>query len=422
MQAFAIERATKGIAASKWRLTPHSSRFLPAPLRESACAKILWPSPCHYSTRHLSTSWHTKIRPRLQAASVRPRSRSFHSSSIHSLKARFSYGVAASYTAKDIRYDPDKDVFEFNPSNPIKQKNDKKSRPASGQDAFFVSQVGQSNDVAFGVADGVGGWMDSGVDPADFAHGFCDCMAYRANTYQPEGAKDGLTAKGLMQYGYDDLQSGKLVKAGGSTACVAIARGNGQLEVANLGDSGFVQIRLNAVHSYSEPQTHAFNTPYQMSIIPEQMKRRNQIFGGFQLCDLPKDANVTKHDLRHGDIVVLATDGVWDNLSSSDILKVVSQLMVGAKAWEHTTDGIRVSDQLSTFTLPDDPPPGAHKIPTLQNFIAMAIAGEAKAASVNMRRNGPFAKEVQKYYPEEYWAGGKVDDICVVVAIVVEDA
>jgi protein phosphatase PTC7 len=35
--------------------------------------------------------------------------------------------------------------------------------------------------------------------------------------------------------------------------------------------------------------------------------------------------------------------------------------------------------------------------------------------------DGPFAKEVQKYYPNEDWRGGKVDDICVVVAIVVEE-
>jgi protein phosphatase PTC7 len=46
----------------------------------------------------------------------------------------------------------------------------------------------------------------------------------------------------------------------------------------------------------------------------------------------------------------------------------------------------------------------------------------AKQASVNTKRDGPFAKEVKKYYPHEGWHGGKVDDICVVIAIVSEDA
>ncbi|KAI9746075.1 MAG: hypothetical protein M1818_000756 [Claussenomyces sp. TS43310] len=335
---------------------------------------------------------------------------------------KFSYGIAASFTAKDVRYNPEKDRFDFNPFDPIyKRRKDRRTRPASGQDAFFVSQIGDSNDVAFGVADGVGGWVDSGVDPADFAHGFCDHMAYRANKYETEGTKYGLTAKSLMQKGYDDIVAEKAVKAGGSTACVAIARDDGEVDVANLGDSGFVQLRLNAVHDYSEPQTHAFNTPYQLSIIPEAMKVRNAAFGGFQFCDYPKDASVTKHEVRHGDVLVFATDGVWDNLSSSDILRVVSRLMVGARAWEHTAAGIRVSDKLSAFTLPDEPQPGAKAIPTLQSFLAVGITGEAKAASINTKHDGPFAKEVQKYYPEESWKGGKIDDICVIVAIVVQD-
>jgi protein phosphatase PTC7 len=348
--------------------------------------------------------------------------RTFHNCPTLSSKAKFSYGIAASYTAKDVRYNPKKDTFDFNPLNPIYAKRkDKRTRPRSGQDAFFVSQIGQGEDVAFGVADGVGGWVDSGVDPADFSHGFCDYMAYTAYKYEANGKAPLLTAQSLMQKGYDDIVKDGTVKAGGSTACVGIARANGELEVANLGDSGFVQLRLNAVHNYSEPQTHAFNTPYQLSIIPEEMKARTAAFGGTQLEDLPKDASVTKHGLRHGDVLVFATDGVWDNLSSSDILRIVSRLMIGSSAWEHTNDGIKVSDRLGMFTLPDETPEGAQEIPSLQSFLAIGIAGEAKAASINTKHDGPFAKEVQRYYPEENWRGGKVDDICVVVAIVVEE-
>ncbi len=45
----------------------------------------------------------------------------------------------------------------------------------------------------------------------------------------------------------------------------------------------------------------------------------------------------------------------------------------------------------------------------------------ARAASINTSRDGPFAKEVKKYYPHETWHGGKIDDICVVVAVVQEE-
>lgn len=349
-------------------------------------------------------------------------SKSFHTSPTSRSISKFTYGIAASFTAKDRRYNPETNVFNFNPYNHIKaRRKDKKTRPDSGQDAFFVSRIGESSDVALGVADGVGGWIDSGVDPADFAHGFCDYMAHAAYTYQPERDVPPYNARSLMQRGYEDICRDESVLAGGSTACVGIAKGDGTLEVANLGDSGFVQLRLNAIHNYSEPQTHAFNTPYQLSIVPEKILKQAAAFGGTQLCDFPKDANVSLHSLRHGDVLVFASDGVWDNLSSQDILRIVSRLMVGARAWEHTEDGISVGRSLPHFILADDGKSGAEEIPSLQSFLAVGITGEAKAASINTKVDGPFAREVQKYYPNEHWRGGKVDDICVVVAIVVEE-
>jgi protein phosphatase PTC7 len=336
---------------------------------------------------------------------------------------RFTYGISASFNAKDRKYNPDVNVFNFNPYNFIQsaRRKDKSRRPASGQDAFFVSRIGESRDVALGVADGVGGWVDSGVDPADFAHGFCDYMAHAAYTYQVGGDTPPYNARSLMQKGFEDTCKDTTILAGGSTACVAIAKGDGTLEVANLGDSGFMQLRLNAIRDQSEPQTHAFNTPYQLSIIPQKMLDQEAVFGGTQLCDLPKDANLTHHSLRHGDVLVFASDGCWDNLSSQDMLRIVSRLMVNARAWKHTEDGIKVSNRLQALTEGDDGQNGGEEVPSLQTYLAVGITLEAKAASVNTHVDGPFAKEVQKYYPNEHWKGGKVDDICVVVAIVVEE-
>lgn len=113
-----------------------------------------------------------------------PLSKSFHTSPPSRSTSKFTYGIAALFTAKDRRYNPETNVFNFNPYNHIKaRRKDKRTRPDSGQDTFFISRVGESLDVTLGVVDGVGGWIDSGVDPADFAHGFCDYMAHAAYTY-----------------------------------------------------------------------------------------------------------------------------------------------------------------------------------------------------------------------------------------------
>lgn len=377
------------------------------------------------SCRHFSaiTPRTSRLERRPQLSHIRPLThvRLFQISHALSSNSKFTYGIAASFTAKDKKFNPSTNVFNFDPYAPIiKKRKDKRTRPASGQDAFFISRVGKSGDVAFGVADGVGGWADSGVDPADFSHQFCDYMAYAASTCPSEEARSALNARALMQKGYDSIVQDLSISAGGSTACVGIAKEDGSFEVANLGDSGFMQLRLNAIHNLSEPQTHAFNTPYQLSVIPKQMQALNAAFGGEQLHDMPKDASVTKHSLRHGDVIIFATDGVWDNLSSQDILKVVSRLMIGSGAWENTEDGIRVGERLFAFTRSSIPESNSRGVSSLQSFLSVGIAGEAKAASVNRKVDGPFAREVHKYFPEEDWRGGKVDDICVVVAVVVE--
>ncbi|KAI1265924.1 protein serine/threonine phosphatase 2C [Xylariaceae sp. FL1019] len=363
-----------------------------------------------------------RLSPRASSTSRAHHDRSFSCQTSLSQEAshpmrRFTYDVAASFSAKYKKFDPLTNVFHFNPYNRIQteKKRPKSKRPASGQDAFFISRVGDTNAVAFGIADGVGGWEESGVDPADFAHSFCDYMASAAYEHKAETREVPLSPRSLMQRGYDDVRKDASIYAGGSTASVAIASEDGKLEVANLGDSGFVQLRLNGVHTYSEPQTHAFNTPYQLSIVPASMLARAAAFGGAQLCDYPKDADVTQHNLQHGDILVFASDGVWDNLFNQDILRLASRLMTGIGAWKTSDDGIQVADNLRRFTQAVD---SAKRPVTLQSALAIEIVGAAKAASTNQRLDGPFAKEVQKYYPQENWHGGKVDDICVVVAVV----
>jgi protein phosphatase PTC7 len=262
--------------------------------------------------------------------------------------------------------------------------------------------------------------MDSGVDPADFSHAFCDYMAAAAGSATATATKGDtaarLTARQLMQKGYEAVYHDPTIKAGGSTAIVGLLTLNGMLEVANLGDSGFIMLRLNGVHAASEPQTHAFNTPYQLSVVPPSMLLRAAAFGGAQLMDQPRDAEVTRHRLRHGDVLVFASDGLWDNLFNQDVLRIVSRTMANAGAWATTDRGVQVAPDLRPYTKS-----GENKHATLQSTLATEIVGAAKAASVNAKLDGPFAKEVKKYYPNEVWHGGKEDDICVVVVLVSEE-
>lgn len=368
-----------------------------------------------------------------------------------------------SSSGKGRRFHPLKNAYNFDPSlsDAIGVSNDKnptirrKARPDSGEDAFFVSRVGshrqaqQSPDdagaVAFAVADGVGGWTESRVDPAEFSHGICGYMASTALGWDESAEK--LRPKQLLQSGYDQVVADPSIKAGGSTASVGVALPDGRVELANLGDSGSVLLRLAAVHTYSVPQTHGFNTPYQLSLIPPRMRAQASVFGGAYLEDFPRDASVTNIQMQHGDVLLLATDGVFDNLNNQDILKNVSTRMILTGAWTATPDyGISVSDNLRDLTVPgglasvlppsssgsaqlkqdgkdgEKDPASLEATYTLQSLLAASIASEAKVASVDLRRDGPFAKEAQRYYPGDYYRGGKVDDICALVVIAVDES
>lgn len=366
--------------------------------------------------------------------------RAFHTSSRYAKKAtdsaipHISLHIAAASSGKGRKYEAEKSTVDYKPTgdNALGLQSQgsvyerRRSRPDSGEDSYFVSSVGSdTTTVALGVCDGVGGWQEQGINPADFSHGLASYMANHALNWQADSnSQDNLHPKQLMHIGYDNTLKDDQIRAGGATACVAIADGNGRLKTANLGDSGFVHIRLGTVHHYSNAQTHAFNTPYQLSKTPPEILTQAAIFGGLPLNDSPDRADVSDNQLQHGDIVVFATDGVWDNLSSQDILTIVSQQMRDTKAWERTDKGLTVHDYLSSLV--QTPPTavqtnGESKKWSLQSVIASHIVGEAKIASMDRKRDGPFAKAVQREYPMDRWHGGKVDDITALVLIAVEN-
>lgn len=137
--------------------------------------------------------------------------------------------------------------------------------------------------------------------------------------------------------------------------------------------------------------------------------------------DLPKDADVTNHELEHGDVLVFATDGVWDNLSLQQLSMTISYYMVASKAWSIEKESFIVTKDSRVFANPfPDANHQTFRLHGLSGILASAVVREAKAASISRSVDGPFAKQYQKQYPFDGYRGGKVDDICVVVVIVMK--
>ncbi|XP_047973020.1 probable protein phosphatase 2C 55 isoform X1 [Salvia hispanica] len=223
-----------------------------------------------------------------------------------------------------------------------------------GEDAHFICVDKQ----VIGVADGVGGWADVGVN---------------AGIYARELMSNAVAAISKVPDDIDPLSVLEKAHAatnamGSSTACI-IALKNQDLHAINLGDSGFIVVRDGALIFESPVQQHGFNFTY-------QLERGNQ-------GDLPSSGQVFKIPVVPGDVVVAGSDGLFDNLYAKEVASIVADA---------------VKQQLS----PSD--------------TAQKIADVARARALHTKHQTPFSSAAQEAGYTYY--GGKLDDLTVVVSYV----
>ncbi|KAF8136348.1 phosphatase 2C-like domain-containing protein [Boletus edulis] len=282
----------------------------------------------------------------------------------------------------------------------------KRSLPKdAGEDFFchtearpFVAMRNGSG-VAFGVADGVGGWVDSGVDPSLFAQAlmfYAHNFSHDSWAGEPEidptqdhGQHEDVRGREMTPYecldlAYHRVLEEQLVEAGSSTACLlTLNSSSGVLRSANLGDSGYLIIRSSSV-IYREPvQTHYFNCPLQLTKYPESAS-----FNKYYL-DLPSAAAQHETKLRHGDIVIAYTDGLSDNVFPTELVAICSLI---ARAGG----------------------PEGEQVQSMANRIVQY----AQACMRDRKRASPFERDAAREGIS--YRGGKVDDVTVVMALVSE--
>lgn len=242
-----------------------------------------------------------------------------------------------------------------------------------GDDAYFVVKHAKGD--VIGVADGVGGWRAWGIDPGEFSHSLMRVSERLVLTgsYLPS------QPAAIIAKAYYELLENKTHILGSSTACVVILSGDaGQLYSANIGDSGFLVMRNGSVVHRSQEQQHYFNTPFQLSLPPPGT-------GAQVLSDRPESAETREFLVKEGDMLMVATDGVFDNLPDSMILKEM------------------VKVQGSTDLL-------------LLQQAANSIAQQARKLAFDEDYMSPFARNARENGINAI--GGKPDDITVVLATI----
>lgn len=229
-----------------------------------------------------------------------------------------------------------------------------------GEDACFA------DDNIIVVADGVGGWAQHGVDSSLYSNRLCQLVrdyfyskpyAYVANPRQ-------LIA---------DAVAANTELGSATVTLLTLEPTTGLIRSAYLGDSVFSLFRATPFHGYAEhycaqEQQRAFNQPYQVGTHgdnPEQC-----------VCDVQQ--------ALPQDLVVVGSDGLWDNLYHNELTAQVNQ------HWSHP------------------------------KLLASSLANSSFAYSLTNNYRSPFCEKAARAglcIPTQ----GKSDDITVVAARVIID-
>lgn len=234
-----------------------------------------------------------------------------------------------------------------------------------GDDGWFISNESQSA----GVADGVGSWRKKGINSGRFSRS----LMYATKRRIEQGMNPVEALAGAFEKWRDNSNYGS------TTFCVSQIF-DGILYVAQLGDSCILVLRNGRVVYQSNEQEHLFNVPYQLG-------------SGNESID---DAWKYQISLLPGDTVIIASDGLFNNVYRSKILSIINSYPISSET------------------------------PTaLCQQMADELAQVAYEYSTSNKYWSPFAQRSYEMGVNEAFdveqLGGKPDDITVIVGRVLED-
>jgi len=298
------------------------------------------------------------------------------------------------------------------------------------EDANFILEN------AIGVSDGVGGWANYGFSAELFSQYLmknCEDLISRKesshcfsrkrtdtvdsffseneNNWKPNFSRPLLqTDMNIFSWAPEKVlqEAFENVTVPGSATALLCILCNNQLRCCSIGDSKLLVVKMEgskAVKLFAtKGQQHDFNTTFQLANIPNpksfnflmNSKSPNQIEALVEkfrnakfCCDNPEDGESYQIIVNKNDLLILGTDGLFDNLFEHEILEIVENHLSNKK--------VISKDDI--------------------NSLAYSLARRAQEKSNDYLCESPFKENYIKELKEK-WNGGKVDDITVIVSLV----
>lgn len=183
-----------------------------------------------------------------------------------------------------------------------------------GEDAYFTLPH------SVGVFDGVGGWRSDGIDVSLFSETLAEASKeYINNAYSPDDEQH-IDLRMALTYAKEIIREKDLT--GSSTACMlSLNSKTREANVFNLGDSSMLILRHDVTRKHPiyflmPFQVLDFNTPAQIGHVCKALSSKYE----GATWNSPEDADIEAIDIAPNDVILLATDGLWDNVSIDDIM------------------------------------------------------------------------------------------------------
>lgn len=206
--------------------------------------------------------------------------------------------------------------------HPVKVKRDKmkghceRMTGHAGEDAYVVA-AGQRG-VLLGVADGVHVWREHGIDSGAVSRELLAAVRRDFLRKDKAGHRDSAgDTNGNLERAWTKVIGNGV--QGSTTVCLAaLDQESGILHTTSLGDSACLVVRgidgtgLPSIAFRTKAMEHSFGYPFQL--------------GHHATTDSPTDASVSSFTVQHGDYILVATDGLVDNLDNSQIIQQLSSV------------------------------------------------------------------------------------------------
>ncbi|KAG8928603.1 hypothetical protein FRC03_009640 [Tulasnella sp. 419] len=289
--------------------------------------------------RYTSSDAYPHVPPIFFIPSPLPQPVIYHSSpsskhAAHADNATYSLDMGAYGIPKRRREDDSGDSSSASSSSSGPSKEDPAAYSLAvqvGEDAYFLRTD------ALGVADGVGGWRHKAksgeansallarklmhycsLELEHEARAAASAHSSSSSSSSPNSTQASSTHSpdpiAILQHSYERCineaqQTGLL---GSTTALLAILA-DSELRIAHLGDCALCLVRNGEMVYRSEEMQHSFNYPFQL--------------GPKSTSTPATDAQRITIPVQPGDILILASDGMGDNLWDEDILDEVRRFV-----------------------------------------------------------------------------------------------